>query len=263
MINKFKRRAALAMQGRRDAALSPERLQAGDTFIVEFPKSGVTWLTMLLANAFAVEHGLGERVTFGSVRRFVPDLHASRAVAPRLSPGGVGFYKSHAGFNRNYATTIYLVRHPAAVMKSYHKFRTTLDAATPADLAVFLDDPRFGIAAWKAHVGAWIIAPRDTSQRQLHLVRYEDLVADAGAVLAALNDNLGWALSEASLAEAVARSSRDAMRAQEDLYRRHNPAHRLDFVGKGEVADDAAVAAKVARACAAELARLGYTEDAA
>lgn len=265
MIKKLRTRILHYVQAQRDARLSPERLQAGDTFIVEFPKSGVTWLTMLVANAFAAEHGLGERVTFGSVRRFVPDLHASRAVAPRLSPGGLGFYKSHASFNRNYVTTIYLVRHPLAVMKSYHKFRARLDPATPADFDSFLEDKSFGLAAWKCHVGAWLLIPRDSSQRQLHLVRYEDLLADAGSVLAELSANLGWELSETAIADAVCRSTRNEMRGQEELYRRHNPGHRLAFVSEvGAAVDgvevDSAAVDRIARVCAPELARLGYSE---
>lgn len=261
MIGRVRAKAQHIVQTRRDRTLSPVRLQAGDTFIVEFPKSGVTWLTMLIANAFAIKNGLDERVTFGSVRRFIPDLHASRAVAPRLSPSGLGFYKSHSTFNRNYATTIYLARHPLAVMYSFHKYRNNLDVRTPADFDTFLKDPTMGLAAWKRHVQSWIMTPRDTAQRQLHLVRYEDLLADAGAVLAGLDANFGWGLTEAAIAEAVERSARAEMQVQEDRYRYYNPAHMLEFVGRGSgTAFDAKLAMLVGRECRKELKQLGYDE---
>jgi hypothetical protein len=105
------------------------------------------------------------------------------------------------------------------------------------------------------------MTPRDTSQRQLHLVRYEDLMDDAGAILAGLNENLGWGLSDAAIAEAVKRSTRDEMRTQEGLYRRHNPAHRLDFVGKAKADLVSPQADRIARECAEELTYLGYAES--
>jgi hypothetical protein len=262
MIGQVRAKYRHIIQARRDRQLSPERLQAGDTFIVEFPKSGVTWLTMLVANAFAIKLGLKETVTFASVRRFIPDLHASRSVAPRVSPSGLGFYKSHATFNRNYATTIYMVRHPLAVLRSYHKYRAVLDPLTTPDLRTFLSDPNMGLAAWKRHVQSWLMTPRDTAQRQLHLVRYEDLLADAGAVLAGLDANLGWGLTDATVAKAVERSTRDEMLLQEERYRRNNPAHIMNFVGTGGGTPDPAIAKKVASKCRPELKQLGYEVDA-
>lgn len=262
MIGRVRVKYRHIIQSRRDNQLSPERLQAGDTFIVEFPKSGVTWLTMLVANAFAIKLGFEETVTFASVRRFIPDLHASRAVAPRLSPSGIGFYKSHSAFNRTYGTTIYLVRHPYQVMRSYHKYRSTLDPQTPADLGDFIADPRFGITAWKRHVQSWLITPRDTAQRQLHLVRYEDLLEDAAAVLAQLDANLGWGLTDATIKNAVECSTRDEMRLQEERYRCNNPAHKMNFVGTGGGTLDPEKAREVERECCRELKLLGYEVDA-
>lgn len=262
MISKVRKKCRHILQTRYDRQFIPEHLQAGDTFIVAFPKSGVTWLTMLVANAFAIKLGVEESITFNSVRRFIPDLNASRAVAPRLSPSGIGFYKSHATFNRNYCTTIYLVRHPFPVMQSYHKYRRGIDLQTPADLGAFSEDPRTGIKAWKRHVQSWVMNPHDTAQRHIHLVRYEELLQDAGAVLAELEANLGWGLTDATIAKAVERSTRGEMHLQEERYRRNNPMHTMKFVGAPGGTLDPSIAKKINTECGSELQKLGYKVDA-
>lgn len=258
LIHRIKNSISDKIQYCRDLKLSPERLHSGDTYIVEFPKSGVTWLTMLIANAFAIQYDMPETITFASVRRFIPDLHASRAEAPRLSPTGLGFYKSHAKFNRNYVSTIYLARHPLRVMHSYQKFRATLDPRTPETLESFIDDPVNGLIAWKQHIRSWLMTPRDSAQRQLHLVRYEDLIKDTEGVLSDLSINLGWGLSENSIKDAVKRSLREEMQSQENIYRRHNPTHVLDFVGSGQPDLTSKIEEQVRRRCANELKILGY-----
>lgn len=245
------------LKSRRERQLSPMLLNAGDTYLVEFPKSGITWMSMLVAHAFAIKLDLDEVVTLGSVGRFIPDLHSSRAVAPRLSSGGIRFYKSHSTFNRNYGTTIYLVRHPFDVMRSYHCYRSALDPLTPTDLGRFIDS-QMGIPTWKEHIRSWLINPRDHMSRKLHLVRYEDLLKDAGAVLRELSLNLGWGLEDASIAEAVLASSREKMQMSEDVYRRSNPGHVMKFVGSGGSTPDQAILDKISRECRFELQYLGY-----
>jgi len=244
----------------RDHNSSPEVLQAGDTYIVEFPKSGITWLTVLLANSFVGKSMVDEEITFTSVRRFIPDIHASRAVAPRLSESGIGFYKSHAEFNRKYVTTIYLVRHPLGVMKSYYKYCSILDPNI-ISFEKFLTDQRYGLPAWQRHVGSWLFTPRDSAQRFLHLLRYEDLLADPVSSLKDLNLNFGWGLSSDIIIEAVRRSTRDKMKIQEDLYRRHNPTHKLEFVGTAKVDHDQKLLTMINDICSEELDKLGYSRE--
>lgn len=241
-----------------ESKLSPHTLTAGDTFIVEFPKSGITWLTILLANAFARELGHTNKVTFGSVRRYVPDLHASRAIAPSLGPSMIRFYKSHDIYNRNYVNSIYLVRHPVNVMLSYHKFRSNRDPATP-NFEKFLDNEEFGIRAWKRHVRSWLDTNHDSSQRQLHLVRYEDLLQNAQDVIDKLNENFCWGLSGSSIHHAISLSSRQEMQAQEQLYRSNNPNHDVDFVGRSNGNKcSPETRAKIVAECAIELKHLKY-----
>jgi len=92
----------------------------------------------------------------------------------------------------------------------------------------------------------------------VHLIRYEDLVADPIAVLKALDGNFGWNLPEHAMEEALAMSSRSAMREQESRYRQHNPNHEFEFVAAKESAVEQIVRQQVAARCKAQLTLLGY-----
>lgn len=246
----------------RGETLVPKSQQGGDIFLVEYPKSGVTWLSQSLANAFLINAGREDRATFSSVRCYIPDLNVSTdIVAPQLGEAGVRFYKSHATFRRSYVHTVYIARHPVQVMKSYLTY-SRASGSHFKDLAAFCDDPDRGIEAWRAHVRAWFDGRHDSNRHFLHLVRYEDMLNDLPKVLGALSENFGWCLSSEAIAKAVAFSERDRMAAQEDIYRRHNPNHKMTFVGKGDHKTTAEIdldtEARIRTTCAEELELLGY-----
>lgn len=243
----------------------PRTRRSGDVFLVEFPKSGVTWFSQVLANAFLIDAGRKDRATFTSVRNYIPDLNVSTEIeAPRLGSAGVRFYKSHATFRRAYVHTIYIARHPSAVMKSYMAYSRATGTSIQ-DFSSFCDDPDRGIEAWRAHVRSWLANGKNSSRYFVHLVRYEEMVDDLPKVMGELSDNFGWNLSPEAIAQAVAFCERSQMAAQEDLYRRHNPNHRMKFVGTGSdkiaVPDDLETEARIRSTCAAELHLLGYTDD--
>lgn len=254
-------RAREHLHARREARLSPVRQRANDFFLVEFPKSGVTWLSLLLANAFLAQRGGTETATFASVRCYIPDLHVNRhCEAVPLGPSGQAFYKSHVSSNGRFVHTIYLARHPVAVMRSYYRYCLSRELFE-GSLAAFVEHPRRGVPAWREHVRSWLTGNRDSDRHFVHLVRYEELVAGTTATLGGLSRNFGWDLSEASLDEAERRSSRETMLAQEQLYRQHNPNHRMQFVASKAHDDmEPRLAQSIADQCGEELTLLGYAD---
>ncbi len=94
-----------------------------DLYLVEYPKSGATWLSTILANTALIESGKTERATFVTARKYIPDIHISRDI------GELGYtipsnriIKSHDLYNSRYCFVIYLVREPFDVMTSYYNF---------------------------------------------------------------------------------------------------------------------------------------------
>lgn len=237
----------------------PRRQHSNDYHIVEFPKSGITWLTMLLSNTCLRNSGSRDHATFSSVRSYIPDLDAtSDALAYEFDSPRLRFYKSHSTFEPAMANVIYVVRHPLDVMRSYHRYMTGLGVYSDS-LEAFCHHPDFGLDAWKKHVNSWVSAHVNFGNRFLHLVRYEDLLSDATGELRALATNFGWYVNEEAISKALDVSSRPNMRAQEDFARQRNPGYDLEFVSGGAYeAAPTSVARRVARKCRKECALLGY-----
>ena len=208
----------------------PHDPRATDIFVVEFPKSGITWLSCILSNAALIESGRPERATYASVNLHVPDIHQARNIGDlAYTVPHARFIKSHAYKHRRYVYVIYLVRDPKSVMKSYYHFRRYHDPNFSLDFPDFLADPGLGLPAWKRHVSGWVT--EDGRGTRMHLVRYEDLLADPGLCVDAINTNFGFGWSAAGIKKAVELSSMSKMREQEALFASNAPFHNFKFVG--------------------------------
>lgn len=249
------------IETRQGSSLVAPIQNSNDFYLVEFPKSGITWLSVLLANTLLINQGSQSRATFSSVRGYIPDLHVTKkALALEFDDPKVRFYKSHGKFNPAYVHIIYLVRHPVDVMKSFFRFRSSLGECDGS-----FEDFCFGhngaVEAWRAHVASWFVYPHNTNQRFIHLVRYEDLISNTENEITLMAQNFGWRLNPSAVTQGVKFSDRDAMRQQEVLYRSHNPAHQMEFVSTGaKQTFDSETLEKISAQCKPELALLGYRE---
>ena len=235
---------------------------SSDFYICEFPKSGITYLTVLLANAFLSANDYRARATFSSVRNYIVDLCAAEHVESLLfNDPPVRFYKTHSIFSPLFIHSIYLVRHPVDVMVSNLRYARGRDWWSEDDLDSFLEHPVFGVKAWCCHVDSWLLENRFLSDVMfVHLVRYEDLVADPASILGELNKNFGWNLPESAITEAVLLASRQSMRDQEDQYRRYNPNHEFEFVSKEEQSViSGGLSERIIASCVSQLQLLGFS----
>src|SRR5271155_3180145 len=67
----------------------PRPRQDDDLFIVEFPKSGITWLTFLIANINIILSNDHREVTFFNISDFVPEPQTTKYLGPeKLSAPG-------------------------------------------------------------------------------------------------------------------------------------------------------------------------------
>jgi hypothetical protein len=234
--------------------------RAHDIYVVEFPKSGITWLCTLLANMALQAAGSGQRVTHYNVQQYIPDIHMVGRMPigdSMLSAIPQRLIKSHSFYNRYYQGIIYLARHPAAVMKSYCSYLNQ-QAGKSITAEQLLTHPDLGIPAWKRHVRGWLEV-HDRPNR-LHLVRYEDLVADAGSVLQELSDNIGWPFSAETIQHAVELSAAEHMKNSEASYRSNDPGYSMKFVKNGTPELPKEIQAAINELCTDELLLLGYTQ---
>jgi hypothetical protein len=159
------------------------RPRMDDIFIVSYPRSGTTWMQMILYQ-LATDGSMGighiSEVVPYFERMFIAGRDPESLTAPRL-------FKSHLplrggvargallGIPKNrHARYIYIVRNPLDVAVSYYHFhRSHLGYVHGFDkfLADFLDG-KVLIGSWFRHVAAWKQHP---PQLNVLFMRYEDL----------------------------------------------------------------------------------------
>jgi aryl sulfotransferase len=222
-------------------------------WLASYPKSGNTWMRILLSNYLGdseqpadinalegdgisssrdlFDGSVGVRsasLPDGTVERLRPEVYryAARSVSSTIRvkahdayhrvPGGEPLFP--ADVSRG---AVYLVRDPrdVAVSQSHH-------AGRPVEAAVArLNDPAGALAAkhrvaqlpqrmgsWSDHVRSWA----DQTELPVHVVRYEDLLADTAAELAAVLTFAGHEPDPDRLRHAVEASSMPRLQAQEE-----------------------------------------------
>jgi hypothetical protein len=226
---RVRRRAHEAMLDR-FRPLSPT---SDDTYLVSYPRAGITWFSFLIANVNLLLNSQPVQATWWNIREYVFDIQESRQVPPNPLPLPCGrFIHSHSEFNPTYGKVIYLIRDPRDTLASYYDMTTKLGWFR-ADMDAFLDSEKFGIPAWNRHIDGWIRQHGPMSR--VYFIRYEDLKADPLEVLVRIYRLFGLQPAPGLLETAIARSSFAAMRDSEAEYRRHSHdlGSQFQFMRKG------------------------------
>lgn len=80
----------------------PRNPRHDDVYIVELPKSGITWLSTIIANINLLESNEKIKITFYNVHQYIPDIHSSLNINyhPLWSFPKFRFIKSHDTYNK-------------------------------------------------------------------------------------------------------------------------------------------------------------------
>ena len=231
-----------------DDMLLPSGHQSGIVWIASYPKSGNTWARAFLHNLVRVQKGEDDEQDINEMARFStweldkkryagflgyePDnsTHRDEIAATRHAVHqqiadlvhGIVFIKTHNSLvvdrghsTINFAVTagaIYVVRNPLDIAISYaHHSGSSIDDAIErmslsgaetdgSDIAVYEVH-----GSWSQHVLSWTRKPHHA----LHVVRYEDMLADPQTAFAAMAQHLHLASSRRNLARAI-----DALRSR-------------------------------------------------
>ena len=200
-----------------------------DIYVVEFPKSGITWLQHILGNIELQLAGYkNEFITYYNHHKYLPDIHQIRESNINRFLNRT-FIKSHSEYNPYYYFVIYLVRNPIDVMISYYNFM--LAYGYKEDFFTFVKNEQYGIKAWKNHINSWMYNKVDA--QRIHLIRYEDLVSNTLKTIKNLYINLGVEIGDSIIEMAIEKSNLHNMKKYEDHYKKYNPnARKMNFVGK-------------------------------
>ncbi len=214
--------------------LLPENPLHDDIYLVSFPRSGVTWSSVLMANIHLKCSGVNAKATFFNTDSFIPDIHQSRTLkANILTFPGFRIIKSHSKYNPFYKKLIYLIRDPRDVMVSYYDFVTKHLRYFNGSISEMLRSKSFGINEWCYHIEGWF--EKTYPYQLINFIRYEDLKSDPKSVLDRIYTLLGYKLSDDIYDYAIQNSSFDEMRKDEEYYSEGNLTLSPDvrFLRKG------------------------------
>lgn len=199
-------------------------MKSNDIYVAAYPKSGITWLSFLLATARLRYNNMAMLPTFYNIDWLVIDSHKMGELeyANIWNDGMGNFIKTHAHVPA--ANAIYLLRNPYDTLKSYYHFEKRVGGAK--DIDSFL---KVRCSQWCDHVRNWLIDSRYYSQ-SLYLIEYENL---SSASVCALGMMLGfnWRLGDNSKI-----CDRKSMRDSELWFAKNNPVYaryEIDFVREG------------------------------
>lgn len=239
------------LQSTGTASISAPATRQNIIWLASYPKSGNTWVRVLLENlcrepgaepvdinrlspsvawenrAARYEYLLGKRVTDAShneIARLRPQIQAELAGSrahPFLAKTHLCLANDGVTPMINLSATlaaIYIVRNPLDVAISYsHHLGIGIDAMIGVMATSGFVIPSGGksifevLGSWSEHVASWI----GLAHRPVLILRYEDLAADPLRPLTMLAHFLGLQPSEDQLKAAIAKSSFSELRRQE------------------------------------------------
>lgn len=225
------KRARVAARYRWLLALQMGQARRSDIAVVRHPKTGGTWLRVLITRLYAAKYGLpSQRV----VR--TDELHALEARVPVFLSSS-GYLSWERGWGDVVATDpalrekrlLLLARHPGDIVVSWFIQFTKRTSAFKRELMLaemndpidretisrweFIKHPEIGLPAIIDYYNYW--AANVEKLPRAHVVRYEDLRADTYAELERLAKFLGDDFSEDHIRDAVDFASFDKLREKE------------------------------------------------
>lgn len=210
---------------------TPFNIKHDDLYIVAYPKSGITWLSFILANLEIIVNENQRDVTFFNIHQLIPDIHLSRNIAEYKGLYGGRLIKSHSAYNPFYNQVILLVRNPFDTMKSFYNFRKQRGYKYSAEK--FVTDKHIGIKNWKKHFESWVNNERI---HKIHIIKFEDLKNEPFTQIKNLCKNIGVIVQEEQIKIAIEKSSIEQMREKDKLMITYTPTMRseMPFVRTGK-----------------------------
>lgn len=177
---------------------SPSNIRKDDVFVVSYPRSGNTWLRMIITHIVSGGRPMG----LADMDACVPDIYKSSSTrleeiqSPRI-------LKSHSAATTAYPSVIYCLRDPRAVCVSYYNYQIRIGAIERTEsiglfVDRFLSSKLFPFATWEAHVLGWCESHAPQDSRWL-FIRYEDIALFPGDIIRKIADFLKTPLDEGGI----------------------------------------------------------------
>jgi hypothetical protein len=228
-------------------------VEDGDLLVVGFPKSGTSWLQVMITNLW------DDWKTCGGEKRKVPSLHGRNAFegkyygyADALALESPRLIKTHLHLELmpsrwpDHGKVVHITRNPKDVCVSlYHELRHM--RRTDPSAEVQAEGFRSHVVDFLAGEVPWgpftdnVLGWHKMDHPNLLKITYEDARRNTAAVLERIVDFVGHPVPEGRLAEVIATTEFDAMKKSDLRNQINHPDMREDtatpFMRKGVVGD--------------------------
>jgi hypothetical protein len=212
-------------------------------FLVSYPKSGNTWMRMILANL--MKEG-DQEIALHNVNSYIPDTHIaakfrkirdSQSVFNRLP---YQFMKTHDPYFSFYRDkqVIYIVRDGRDALNSYYHYLQARNEGSISMLDLIRGKHDVPKGSWSQHIISWTHG----ACKRIIVIKYEDLIVDASTQIRKLLELLNWQLDDKRVQEAINSSSFQNLKHLEMKYgwmqeARTESGKNIAFFRKGQAMD--------------------------
>lgn len=197
------------------------KFDSTDLILSEFPKSGVTYLSFLIAAYFKNYYKIKKEVNFFNINDYVHDVHITqkKPISSDISKyTGFKIFKTHQNECNKITKFIYLIRNPINCIQSYvDHFQNFY--SSKISFSTLLRTQTYGLEAWINHVNNWTLTKRPTG---VAIFKYEMLCAEPHISLGKIIKLIGLKLDKKSLNFSVNYCSRKNMSLIEDASSYHS-----------------------------------------
>lgn len=205
-----------------------------DVYLVSYPRSGNTWMRVLLAEIIYGESGESLR----DLGYYMPDINKPRLMKNVIEVG-CHYIKAHDPLMINrrselFKKVLYIIRDPRDIVISWFRFQS--GRLYHKDFNHFFLDwisDRIYPSSWQTHVNSWTGPGIDMNDVDVCVVRYEDLLKDAFSVLKKIMTFLDLDVEPVRIREGIKKASVDKMRRKEKLgfWEDNVNLDKLQFIG--------------------------------
>lgn len=203
-------------------------------YIASFPRSGNTWVRLLLSDLILQQHGYATDTTLPIHADYIiPDLHVGKAedVDQRLRLPGL-LLKSHDRFDQLApGRAVCIFRQAADALVSYYHFHLRYPNLAPKAAAGVDRFCRDHVEKWKAHLRSFLEARERGAE--VFFVSYESIHAESARTLGNIARFIGLTAGEAACRQAVENHGFAKQQAAEK--QAHGDKYAVPFFRQGQV----------------------------
>ena len=193
-----------------------QHVAADDVFLTAYPGSGNTWVRCLLMSYRYPDRDLDT----ATIQRTMPDLHQGIDEGFFAAPGP-RIVESHSLYCDAYPKVLYVLRDGRDCYWSYYTAQKQTHGYEKSFERFFYEASAGHVwpSSWHDHVQSWI---EYDDHAPMHIVRFEDLLAQPLTQLKMIVAFIGWSWDEASAARAIQRASRACISNGADEVDKHD-----------------------------------------